>query len=93
MRRTRQYATIKRIQSTVTTVADCPKPVIAAVHGYCIGGGVDLITACDIRLASADALSAAIATHAPGDSVRIGYTDSSGASHTVTVTLTEGPAD
>jgi enoyl-CoA hydratase len=56
VRRTRQYATIKRIQSTVTTVADCPKPVIAAVHGYCIGGGVDLITACDIRLASADAL-------------------------------------
>jgi len=55
-RRTRQFATIKRIQATVTTVADCPKPVIAAVHGYCIGGGVDLITACDIRLASADAL-------------------------------------
>jgi len=56
VRRTRQFATIKRIQSTVTTVAECPKPVIAAVHGYCIGGGVDLITACDIRLASADAL-------------------------------------
>jgi enoyl-CoA hydratase len=30
--------------------------VIAAVHGYCIGGGVDLIAACDIRLASADAV-------------------------------------
>jgi len=26
------------------------------VHGYCIGGGVDLITACDIRLASGDAI-------------------------------------
>jgi enoyl-CoA hydratase len=56
LRRTRQYATIKRFQRAVTTVADCAKPVIAAVHGYCIGGGVDLITACDIRLASADAL-------------------------------------
>ena len=37
-------------------MADCPKPVIAAVHGYCIGGGVDLTSACDIRLASADAV-------------------------------------
>jgi enoyl-CoA hydratase len=47
---------ILRLQSSVTAVADCPLPVIAAVHGYCIGGGVDLIAACDIRLASADAL-------------------------------------
>ncbi|HLK45461.1 MAG TPA: enoyl-CoA hydratase-related protein, partial [Acidimicrobiales bacterium] len=28
----------------------------AAVHGYCIGGGVDLVTACDVRLAADDAL-------------------------------------
>jgi enoyl-CoA hydratase len=46
---------VKRLQGSITSVADCPKPVIAAVHGACIGGGVDLITACDIRLASADA--------------------------------------
>ena len=37
-------------------MADCPQPIIAAVHGYCIGGGVDLVSACDIRLASADAV-------------------------------------
>jgi enoyl-CoA hydratase len=49
-------AEITRLQASVTAVADCPLPVIAAVHGYCIGGGVDLIAACDIRLASADAL-------------------------------------
>jgi len=30
-------------------------PVIAAIHGWCIGGGVDLISACDMRYASADA--------------------------------------
>jgi enoyl-CoA hydratase len=47
---------ILRLQDAITSVADCPKPVIAAVHGYCIGGGVDLICACDIRLASADAI-------------------------------------
>ncbi|MBV8986732.1 MAG: crotonase/enoyl-CoA hydratase family protein [Acidimicrobiia bacterium] len=46
---------IKRLQGSINAIADCPKPVIAAVHGYCIGGGIDLICACDIRLASADA--------------------------------------
>ena len=30
--------------------------MIAAIHGYCLGGGIDLITACDIRFASADAV-------------------------------------
>ena len=49
-------AEIVRLQASVTSVAACPLPVIAAVHGYCIGGGVDLAAACDIRLASADAL-------------------------------------
>ncbi len=47
---------VLRLQDSITAVARCPKPVIAAVHGYCIGGGVDLVAACDIRLASADAV-------------------------------------
>jgi len=51
----RARAEIARLQASITAVADCPLPVIAAVHGWCIGGGVDLIAACDIRLASADA--------------------------------------
>ena len=45
---------IGRLQDAISSVAACPKPVVAAVHGYCIGGGVDLIAACDIRLASSD---------------------------------------
>jgi enoyl-CoA hydratase len=47
---------VLRMQASVTAVADCPKPVIAAIHGYCIGGGVDVVSACDIRVASADAV-------------------------------------
>jgi enoyl-CoA hydratase len=47
---------VKQMQHTMTAIARCPKPVIVAVHGYCIGAGVDLITACDIRLAASDAV-------------------------------------
>jgi len=54
-KRRRALAEIGRLQRSISSVADCPKPVIAAIHGYCIGGGVDLITACDVRVASADA--------------------------------------
>ena len=52
----RTHADVRRLQASVNAVADCPKPVVAAVHGYCIGGGVDLIAACDIRVAAADAI-------------------------------------
>ena len=33
----------------------CKKPVICAIHSACVGGGVDLVTATDIRLATQDA--------------------------------------
>jgi enoyl-CoA hydratase len=50
------YRTIRRLQRTASSLADSPKPVIAAIHGYCLGGGMGLATACDILLASADAV-------------------------------------
>lgn len=53
--RTDFHATVKRMQQTITAVADCRTPTIASIHGWCIGGGVDLISAVDIRYASADA--------------------------------------
>ncbi len=36
-------------------IEECPKPVIAAVHGKCIGGGLHIISACDIRICTEDA--------------------------------------
>ena len=42
---------IRELQEGIQAIEDCTKPVIAAIHGHCIGGGVDLICACDIRLA------------------------------------------
>lgn len=46
---------IQAMQETNTCIERCRKPVIAAIHGYCIGGGLDMATACDIRLCSRDA--------------------------------------
>ena len=47
---------ILELQESNNAIERCRKPVVAAVHGHCLGGGVDLLSACDIRLASADAL-------------------------------------
>jgi enoyl-CoA hydratase len=49
------YHLIRTMQQSITAIAELAMPVIASVHGYCIGGGVDLITACDIRLCASDA--------------------------------------
>jgi enoyl-CoA hydratase len=47
--------TLIKLQDGLTCIEKCRKPVIAAVQGLCLGGGLDLICACDIRLASKDA--------------------------------------
>ena len=40
----------------MNSIEQCRKPVIAAVHSHCIGGGVDMLSACDIRIAAKDAV-------------------------------------
>ena len=43
------------MQDTLTSLERCRKPVLAAIHGACVGGGIDLITCADMRYASSDA--------------------------------------
>ena len=43
------------LQDCLTSIERCRKPVIAAIHGACVGGALDLVTCCDMRYASADA--------------------------------------
>ena len=49
------HETISRFQTAMLAVRNCPKPVVAAVNGFCLGGGLDLACAADIRLCSVDA--------------------------------------
>ena len=44
--------TIEHYQAALDSLSRCRAPVIAAIHGSCIGGGVDLICAADVRIAS-----------------------------------------
>ncbi|MGN6695200.1 MAG: crotonase/enoyl-CoA hydratase family protein [Aquihabitans sp.] len=47
--------TVLALQGSFTALEEARFPVIAAVQGGCIGGAVDMVSACDMRYASADA--------------------------------------
>ena len=49
------YRSAKELQEYISKLEKIRVTVIAAIHGGCIGGAVDLVTACDIRLATTDA--------------------------------------
>jgi enoyl-CoA hydratase len=55
--RTREslYHFVLDLQDVMTTIERCRKPVIAAMHGASVGGGVDLAVACDLRYSTVDA--------------------------------------
>jgi enoyl-CoA hydratase/carnithine racemase len=43
-------------EQTLAAIHDFPKPTLACIRGYCIGGGVNVAIACDIRIASTDSV-------------------------------------
>lgn len=46
---------IRDLQDCLSAIERCRKPVLAAIHGACLGGGLDLAACCDIRYVAADA--------------------------------------
>lgn len=46
---------VLELQAPINAIEQCSKPVIAAIHGGCIGGGVDIVSACDMRYCTQDA--------------------------------------
>lgn len=46
---------ILELQASFNAVDNCRKPVLAAIQGYCLGGAIDLISACDMRYSTVDA--------------------------------------
>lgn len=46
---------IFKLQDSITAIEKCRKPVLAAIHKACVGGAVDIVTACDMRYSTEDA--------------------------------------
>ncbi|MFT7287126.1 MAG: enoyl-CoA hydratase [Halieaceae bacterium] len=46
---------ILHLQDILSSIEKCRKPVLAAIHNGCIGGGIDMVTCCDMRYGSSDA--------------------------------------
>lgn len=52
--RLKKHVTV--MQEAFNAIERAPQPVVSAIHGACIGGGIDMIAACDIRIASAETI-------------------------------------
>ena len=49
------YHEVLELQDTFSALEECRMPTIASIQGACVGGGIDMVAACDIRHCSSDA--------------------------------------
>lgn len=83
--RTRFLDQITTMQRAATSLLECRKPVIASISGWCIGAGLDIACAADVRVCSTEAMFSARA-------VRIGIVEDMGSLQLLPVIVGEGAA-
>lgn len=83
--RTRFLDQLTAMQRALTSLMSCRKPVIACISGWCVGAGIDIICAADIRVCSGEAMFSARA-------VRIGIVEDMGSLQRLPAIIGEGAA-
>ncbi len=83
--RTRFLDQLTVMQRALTSMMSCRKPVVAAISGWCVGAGIDIICAADVRVCSRDAMFSVRA-------VRIGIVEDMGSLQRLPAIIGEGAA-
>jgi enoyl-CoA hydratase len=83
--RTRFLDQLTEMQRAITSLMSCRKPVIASISGWCVGAGIDIVCAADVRVCSAEAMFSARA-------VRIGIVEDMGSLQRLPAIIGEGAA-
>ncbi|HEY5087391.1 MAG TPA: crotonase/enoyl-CoA hydratase family protein [Gemmatimonadaceae bacterium] len=83
--RTRFLDQITTMQRAITSLMSCRKPVVASISGWCVGAGIDIICAADVRVCSSEVMFSARA-------VRIGIVEDMGSLQRLPAIIGEGAA-
>ena len=83
--RTRFLDRLTAMQRAIVSIMSCRKPIVVSVSGWCVGAGIDIACAADIRVCSSDAMFSARA-------VRIGIVEDMGSLQRLPAIIGEGAA-